>query len=234
MFTRFSTSFSAGLLSIQMAPSLHCCTDLFLPRCRPWQMPLNFMLWLSVHFSSLLRPFSKILLCINISPQLSIISEFAENALHPITQVINKIIKQCQFQPWSMREATNSSVSHIHAQAPKIGPPIVLFMGKVRELSILCSLMTKEENGKCKKYSSLKGLTRDKRLGRVRKIVTFWIIEVKMICRAIKYSCSVQLWRVFIQNSYILPDLLGIKLAAIALFLCWTLKEEWKDVLFWF
>lgn len=47
-----------------------------------------------------------------------------------------------------------------------------------------------------------------------------------MICRAIKYSHSVQLRRVFIQNSYILPGLLGIKLAAIAFFPVLSIEER--------
>lgn len=117
---------------------------------------------------------------------------------------------------------------HIHAQAPETGPHVVLFMGKYENLLHFVAwwLKKKMENVK-NKYSSLEGLTGDKTLGKVNKIVTFWIIEVKTICTAIKYSHSVQLWRVFIQNSYILPGLLDIKLSALVFSLCWTLKEEY-------
>lgn len=106
---------------------------------------------------------------------------------------------------------------HVDAQGLETGTPIVLVMGKMWEPPTLYSLMTKEEHEKCE---SLKGLIGDKRLGRVKEIVTFWIIEVKMICRAIKYCHSVQLGRVFIHNSYILPDLLGITLAAMVFLRC--------------
>lgn len=50
MFTRFSSSFSGRLLSIQMAPSYAVAVI-------PSQKPLNLMKFLSAHYSSLLRSF---------------------------------------------------------------------------------------------------------------------------------------------------------------------------------
>lgn len=49
---------SAGLLCVQMMPTLYCCTDWHWI----WQLPLNLIKSLSAHFSSLLRPFWEILL----------------------------------------------------------------------------------------------------------------------------------------------------------------------------
>lgn len=51
-------SFSAKLLSSQVVPSMSWCLGLLLPRCWTLQFPLlNFMRFLSAHFSSLSRSF---------------------------------------------------------------------------------------------------------------------------------------------------------------------------------
>ena len=91
-------SFSAKLLYSQEAPSMYWCLGLFRPCCRTLHFPfLNFMKFLSAHFSILLRslwmaawPFG-----LSVAP-LSLVwsANLMKVVLYPTIQIINEVVNE--------------------------------------------------------------------------------------------------------------------------------------------
>lgn len=90
---------SAKLLSICLASSLTQSMDLFIPKCQIWHLPLNFMSFLSAHFSRFSEWYqTRLVYPVYHSFQFCLVCILAQEALCPIIQVVNEDVKEYQPQ----------------------------------------------------------------------------------------------------------------------------------------
>lgn len=93
--TRSPNLFLQSCFPAPIAPSLHWCMGLFLPKCRTLHIPLDFMKFLLTYFSSLLRFIWVAWKHLVNYPSclFYVICKLTEGVLDPLVQIIKKDIK---------------------------------------------------------------------------------------------------------------------------------------------